>query len=480
MKMFIGNKQKDAHDGKVLTILNSATLEPLDTVPAAAPEDIEEAIQTAFEHKGEWAEKTVLERGRILCAAADLIEAHEEELAKSLSAEMGKIIREARGEVHCATEILRGYVEQAKHFYGDTITTEAQTGTQNDIIFTMHEPLGIVACIGPFNYPVELCMHKIASALCTGNCVILKPSSDNPLTVLRIVGLMREAGVPGYALQAVTGSGALIGDLLTGDPRINAISFTGSTEVGKHIASTASAQLKHLFLELGGNDPFIVFDDADLELAVSCAASGRLQNAGQTCCAPKRFLVQTSVAAEFTKRLKQTVEGIELLDPTDERATFGSMISPKAAATVDEQVKKTVAQGAHLVTGGHILKTSYYAPTILTGVTEDMDICGDMEVFGPVFPIIEFKSESDAVRIANATPFGLNAGVMTRDMARAMRVARKLECGSVVINASGNYRNIDQPHGGRKNTGLGREGISCTLREMTETKTYILKDIFAK
>jgi len=220
-----------------------------------------------------------------------------------------------------------------------------------------------------------------------------------------------------------------------------------------------------------------VFEDADLDRAVEAAASGRLQNAGQTCCSPKRFLVQNSVREAFTQKLLARVQQVEILDPTDEAASFGSMISPKAAANVDEQVKKTIEQGAVLLTGGKVIKTSYYAPTILTGVTEQMDICSGMEVFGPVFPIIGFDTEEDAVRIANNTPFGLNAGVMTKDYEKAFRVAKKLECGSVAINASGNYRNVDQPHGGRKDTGLGREGICCTLREMTETKAFILKGV---
>ena len=478
--MFINGAERDARDGAVLNVYNSANMELIDTVPAATEEDVKEAVITAYENSKNWSAVPVHERGRILYQAADMIEAHADELALSLSTEMGKILRESRGEVSAAVQILRGYVEEMKHFYGKTITTDAQNGCENDVIFTRHEPLGVVACIGPFNYPVELCMHKIASALAAGNCVILKPASDNPLTVMRMVGYMLQAGIPGYALQAVTGSGSKIGDLITEDDRINAVSFTGSTAVGQRIASRAAGKLKHLFLELGGNDPFIVFKDADMDAAVEAAASGRLQNAGQTCCSPKRFLVQKEIAEEFTGRLKDRISGIEIRDPRDPEAVYGCLISPKAAAGVEEQVQKTVSQGAEILCGGKRIGDCYFEPTILTGITETMDISRDMEVFGPVFPIIAFDTEEDAIRISNNSCYGLNAGIMTADTAKAMRVASALECGSVVFNSSGNYRNIDQPHGGRKHTGLGREGISCTLEDMTETKAYIMKGILKK
>ena len=477
MRMYINGTERDAGHGNVIEIYNPVNMELIDTVPDAADEDVEEAVAAAFANKKKWAAVPVHERAAILYRAADLIGAHMDELAVSLSTETGKILRESRGEVLSAVQIIRGYAEEMKHFYGRTITADAQVGCEEDVIFTRHEPLGVVACIGPFNYPVELCMHKAASALAAGNCVILKPASDNPLTVMKLVGYMLQAGVPGYALQAVTGSGSRIGDILTESSMIDAVSFTGSTAVGQRIASRASKQLKHLFLELGGNDPFIVFADADIDAAVSEAAAGRLQNAGQTCCAPKRFLVQKEAAAEFISKLQSRISDIKIMDPTDPDAEYGSLINPRAAGRVDEQVKAAADQGARVLCGGSRIGSSYYQPTILTGVNETMDICSSVEIFGPVFPVFEFDTEEDAIRIANKSIYGLNAGIMTMDMAKAMRVAARLECGSVVFNASGNYRNIDQPHGGRKYTGLGREGISCTLEDMTETKAYIMKGI---
>ena len=477
MKMFIGGKAVDATGNKTIDVLNSATLEKIDTVPAATAEDVNRAIEIARAGKKTWGKTAMHERAKVLLKCADLLEAHVEELAQLLSTEMGKVIREARGEVDCAVQILRAYVEKAKHFYGETITTDTQPACDKDIIFTRHEPLGIVACISPFNYPVELCMHKIASALSVGNCVIVKPATDNPLSLLRITELMLSAGVPGEALQMISGQGSVIGNILVESEHIDAVSFTGSTEIGQKIAQTAARTLKHIFLELGGNDPFIVFDDADMELAVNECAASRVQNAGQTCCAPKRFLIQNSIKEAFVPKLIERLGKVKTGSPLDPNTDLGALINPAAALEVKRQVEHTISQGAKCVYGGKLSAQTYYDPTVLLDVTPEMDISKDMEVFGPVFPILGFDTEEEALNIANNTCFGLNAAVFTSDMKKAIRAASLIECGSVVINGSCCYRNIDQPHGGRKMTGLGREGICCTLEEMTQPKAYILKGI---
>ena len=480
MKMFIGGKAVDATGNKTIDVLNSATQEKIDTIPAAAPEDIKRAIEIAQKGKKLWANTPMHERAKILLKCADVLEAHVEELAVLLSTEMGKVIREARGEVDCAVQILRAYVEKAKHFYGETMTTDSQPSCDKDIIFTRREPLGTVACISPFNYPVELCMHKVASALSVGNSVIIKPATDNPLTLIRITELMLNTGVPGEVLQIITGQGSVIGNILVESEHIDAVSFTGSTEVGQKIASIATRTLKHIFLELGGNDPFIVFDDADMEAAINECVASRIQNAGQTCCAPKRFLIQNNIKETFVSKLLERLGKVRNGSPLDENTDMGSLINPAAALEIKQQVELTISQGAKCIHGGNLLKPTYYEPTVLVNVTPEMDISKDMEVFGPVFPILGFDTEEEALAIANDTSYGLNASVFTGDMKRAIRVASMLECGSVVINGSGCYRNIDQPHGGRKMTGLGREGICCTLEEMTQTKAYILKGILQK
>jgi len=474
--MMINGKRTDAKDNAVIQVLNSATQEFIDTVPAATEEDVLAAIAAAQEGKESWGDTPQHKRSELLMKCADAIDNNLETLTHMLTTEMGKIITEARAEVDCTAQIFRGFAEMANHFYGQTMS-EFQKGSETDIIFTKNEPLGVVACITPFNYPTELCYHKVAAALSVGNAVIIKPATDNPLTVMRIAELCLEAGIPGNVLQVVTGRGQKIGRVLAAAEGVNKISLTGSTEVGVEVATLAAKTLKRLSLELGGNDPFIVFEDADMDLAVAEAVAGRLKNAGQTCVAPKRFIVQNTVLNAFTEKVIESLKKIRLGSPLSEDTQLGSLINVKAAQKVFEQVQHTVAQGAKCVYGGNAYDQSYFEPTVLTNVTKDMDIAVDMEVFGPVLPIIGFDTFNEAIEIANHTPFGLQAGVMTKDSTKAIRAASKIKAGAVIINGSGNYRNIDQPFGGVKMSGMGREGVSCTLSEMTQVKSYVLKRI---
>ena len=476
MQMIIDGKRVDASDRGVIRILNPATQEFIDTVPKATASDVYQAIDAAQAGKRIWANTPTHERVRILSRCADAIEEHLEDLAQSLSREMGKIIQEARGEIRVSTQTIRGYAEAAAHHYGKTLT-DSQKGIEKDILFTRHEPLGVVACITPFNYPVLLVAHKMAAALATGNAVIVKPASDNPLTLIKLVALCLEQGIPGNGLQIITGSGEVVGKILAESPKVNAISLTGSTEVGISLAETGAKTLKRVFLELGGNDPFIVLDDADILKAIDAAVEGRLENAGQTCCSSKRFLVHESVHDVFIKKLLEALSKIKHGSPQDDETEYGCLINGNAAQKVELQIQKTIEQGAKLICGGHAYNITYFEPTILDDVTLDMDIAKDMEVFGPVFPIITFKTDEDAVKIANASRYGLQAGIMTKSVDRAMRIAANLQCGAVVINGSGNYRHIEQPFGGYKMSGFGREGISGTLAEMSQEKTYVLKDV---
>lgn len=476
MQMIIDGKRVDASDSGVIRILNPATQEFIDTVPKATASDANQAIDVAQVGKRIWANTPTHERVRILSRCADAIEEHLEDLAQSLSREMGKIIQEARGEIRVSAQTIRGYAEAAAHHYGKTLT-DSQKGIEKDILFTRHEPLGVVACITPFNYPVLLVAHKMAAALATGNAVIVKPASDNPLTLIKLVALCLEQGISGNVLQIITGSGEVVGKILAESPKVNAISLTGSTEVGISLAETGAKTLKRVFLELGGNDPFIVLDDADISKAIAAAVEGRLENAGQTCCSSKRFLIHESIHDVFIKKLLEALSKIKHGSPQDDETEYGCLINGNAAQKVELQIQKTIEQGAKLICGGHAYNITYFEPTILDDVTLDMDIAKDMEVFGPVFPIITFKTDEDAVKIANASRYGLQAGIMTKSVDRAMRIAANLQCGAVVINGSGNYRHIEQPFGGYKMSGFGREGISGTLAEMTQEKTYVLKDV---
>ncbi|RXZ82677.1 aldehyde dehydrogenase [Paenibacillaceae bacterium] len=476
MKMLVDGEKVQASDNKVIEIYNSATQELIDTVPSASLEDINKAIQIAQEGKKIWGTMPLHERSKILHRCASAIEEHQEELATLLSTEMGKVIKEALSEISVVAQIFRGFVEKANHLYGETMT-DNQPGTEKDIIFTRREPLGVVACIIPFNFPMELCAHKIAPALIAGNAVIIKPPADNPLTIIRLGEILLENGIPGNVLQILTDEGSLVGRTLVSSNQIDAISFTGSTEVGVSVAQDAAATLKRVFLELGGNDPLIIYQDADLDLAVREAAAGRIQNAGQTCCAPKRFIVHHSIKPLFVEKLIEHLNQVKAGSPLEESTELGSLINPKAALKVKRQVELTIGQGAACIYGGNVYDTTYFEPTILVDVTPDMDVAKDLEIFGPVFPIIEFDTMEEALEIANGTQYGLQAGVITADMKKAITTASRLQCGSVIINGNGAYRSIDMPFGGFKMSGMGREGISCTLDEMTQTKSYVMKAI---
>jgi succinate-semialdehyde dehydrogenase/glutarate-semialdehyde dehydrogenase len=417
-------------------------------------------------------------RNEILIKCADAVEKNMEELSRMLSTEMGKLIGESRGEIGRVERIFRGYPEMANQLFGQVLP-DFMPGSEKSILFTKREPLGVVACITPFNYPAELCYHKAVGALAAGNAVIIKPSPYNPLTILRIAELCWEMGVPGNVLQVVTGDGPVTGGILASSPDVDGLSLTGSTEVGVSVAKLAAATLKHLSLELGGNDPFVVFEDADVEESIAQAIGGRIANAGQTCVAPKRFIVHSSIAKEFTDGLIAGLQKLKRGCPLSEDTQLGSLINPEAAAKVLEQLEHTTAQGAKIALGGKIFSTSYFEPTVLTDVTKDMDIAKDMEVFGPVFPIITFDTFDEAIEIANNTRYGLQAGVMSKDSAKALKAASKIKCGGIAINGNGCFRNVHQAFGGVKMSGVGREGISVSLMEMTQVKTYNLRDILA-
>lgn len=351
----------------------------------------------------------------------------------------------------------------------------AEARSQGDVAFTIHEPLGVFANIVPFNYPVELAAHKLAPMLVTGNSVVLLPSSKTPRTAIVIVEQLIKAGVPAKAVSCVTGRGSVIGAAAAADPRVAAVSFTGSTEVGISLAETCAKSLRPVSLELGGNDPLIIFDDCDYALALEEAIGGRIGNAGQTCCASKRFLVQQGIYDRFTSDLADRLTKVKMGNPSDPTVALGPCIRESAAITVEAQIAKTVAQGGRLVCGGK-RSGAFIEPTVIQ-VRPDMEIARDMEVFGPVWPIIPFDTMEEALAIANQTRFGLSSGVITSNIETAMQVANGIEAGACIINGTGNYRLAHQPFGGYKYSGVGREGAVCTLEEVTQQKLISFKGI---
>ena len=478
MKMLIGGCKRDASDGAVIKVHNPATGELVDTVPAATASDVEEALKHAREGFGLWSATPLHERARILGDFARSAEGFRKEIGGIVCREMGKAIGEAEGEVGSVVSLFGGYAEKALHLYGISMPRGGDRGFEDDLFVTMREPLGVVVCIVPFNYPVDLFAHKVAPALVMGNSVIVKPASSNPLACIRLVELLHEAGVPPKALQVLTGSGAKLGALLSASPKINAISFTGSTPVGIEIAKAAAANMTRVFLECGGNDPLVVFEDADLEETADELVRARVTNAGQTCCATKRVIVQASVQARLAGLLIERLEKLRVGDPTDRNTTLSCLISESAAKEAEAQIATTVAEGATCAYGGQ-RRGAYLDATVLTGVKPGMGMARDLEVFGPVFPFIAFSTEEEAIEIANSSQFGLQGGVMTGDFNRAVRVASRLQCGGVVINGSGMYRSPSMPFGGYKQSGIGREGTSQTLEEMSQVKTLVFKKAFS-
>jgi acyl-CoA reductase-like NAD-dependent aldehyde dehydrogenase len=474
--MLISGKHVDASDQATIKVINPATGELLDTVPVATAEDVNAALENSLKGQKEWGSWPLHKREKVIRKFIDLVDEHLNELGEILSKEMGKPIKQAIGEFKIIRQLFGGFIETANNTLGTTLPIGVYEGKEKDIEFTIREPLGTIVCIVPFNSPVSLWSHKVAPALVAGNAVICKLPSDNPLHLLRLGGLMLEAGIPGNAIQFLTGSGSKLGKLLVEDPRVAKVSFTGSTEVGYEIAKMAAKNLTSFGLELGGNAPQIVLDDADVDLAVSESVVGRIFNNGQICAAPKRFLVHRSLKNEFRDKLIEQLKKIVIGDPLDPNTQVGTLISEKAAKEVEEQVYLTVKQGAKLVYGGE-RNGAYYIPAVLDEVTRDMDVAHDMEIFGPVFPIIAFDTIEEAIEIANDTIYGLCSGVFTKDMKKAMKVAQAMQAGSVTINGDACYRNLLSPFGGYKKSGIGREGLTITLEELTQVKSIILKGI---
>lgn len=478
MNMIIGGKAVESSDRKTIDVINPATGAVVDTVPAATQEDIEKAVEEAAKGQKIWAKVPVSDKVEILYRFLELVEQNKEELAQTLCAETGKPIVEARAEIANIPIAFRGFCEKAKHLYGETIPAGLEPGQAGTVQIVKREPIGVVACVIPFNFPCDLFDQKVAPALLAGNAAIVKPSTDNPLTLCKLTALLVEAGVTDGAIEIVTGRGSTVGNWLCSNPGVHLVTLTGSTEVGIETARTAAEHLTHVALELGGNDAFIVMEDGDVDLAAEELIWGRMYNTGQVCCASKRFLIHQSRVEEFTQKAVARIRQLKQGMPSEESTQIGCLISEKAAKKVEEQIALTVQQGGTIVLGGK-RKGAFIEPTVITGVPKTADVATDMEIFGPVVPIISFETEEEAIAIANRSKFGLCGCVFTRDMKTAARVCNALECGGTVVNGASFYRSFEMPFGGYKYSGIGTEGVLSTFHEMTRTKTVVLKNILA-
>ncbi len=463
---FIDGAWTDADSGATVPIQNPATGETIATVARCGTAETRRAILAAERAQLGWRKLTAKARSDLLRRWFDLMMANQDDLAEILTAEMGKPLAEARGEIAYGAGYVEWFAEEARRIYGDVIPAAAP----NQRIIVTKQPVGVVACITPWNFPNAMLTRKVAPALAAGCTVVCKPANATPLSAYAIAELAARAGIPHGVINVVTGNTSQIGAELTGNPIVRKLTFTGSTPVGKTLMAECAQTVKRTSMELGGNAPFIVFDDADLDAAVTGAMASKFRNAGQTCVCTNRILVQDSVHDAFAAKLAAAVAQLKLGNGTEAGITIGPLIDEGAANTVLEFVAEAVQLGATIVTGGRrsSLGACFVEPTILTNVTTRMKVFQE-EIFGPVAPLIRFRDEAEAISMANDTPFGLACYFYARDVGRVWRVSEALEYGIVGIN-EGLVSNPAAPFGGIKESGQGHEGSKYGLDDYTELK----------
>lgn len=469
--LFIGGEWVDAAGGRSLTVSDPATGRVIKEIADASPEDGIRALDAAVAAQASWAATPPRERGELLRRAFDALMARKEEFALLMTLEMGKPLAEARGEVAYGGEFLRWFSEEAVRITGRYGLNPEGTGR----MIVSQRPVGPCYFITPWNFPLAMATRKIAPALAAGCTVVVKPAALTPLTTIAFVQLLEEVGLPKGVVNVVTTSkSSALSKPIIADPRLRKLSFTGSTEVGRTLIAQAAEQVLRVSMELGGNAPFVVFDDADLDRAVEGAMVAKFRNIGQACTAANRFIVQETVADEFARRVAERVRSMKVGRGTDDGVQIGPLIDDDAIAKAEELVADAVARGASVAAGGSRLEGdgNFYEPTVVTGVVPGSEIL-HQEIFGPVLAITTFTDEDDAVRIANDTDFGLVSYVFTRDLARGHRMIDRLDTGMMGLNV-GVLSNAAAPFGGVKQSGLGREGGFEGIHEFLDTKYTLM------
>ena len=465
---FIKDGWHDASDAATIDVSNPFNGDVIGNVPSLTTDDVNDAVAASHEAQITWAAKTPKERAELLQKWADLIDANKEDLAIIMTAEQGKPLTESRGEVGYANSFIRWFAEEGKRVYGDVIPAN-QTQLRHVIL---KQPVGVCAAITPWNFPAAMITRKAAPALAAGCTMIIKPATETPFSALALAVLAEQAGIPAGVIQVVTGKSSTIGDILTGDPRIHKLSFTGSTEVGRTLMAQCAPTIKKLSLELGGNAPFIVFDDADLEKAAEGLIASKYRNAGQTCVCANRVYVQDSIKDKFLDVFVKKVAELNVGNGMDEGVDIGPLINKKALDKVQALLKDALDKGATLITGGSTNGASElsYNPTVITDISSDMDIAHE-EIFGPIATIFTFKDEADVIRQANDTIYGLAAYFYSGSYARSWRVTEGLEYGIIGHN-TGLISTEVAPFGGVKQSGFGREGSKYGIEEYVVTKYW--------
>lgn len=463
---YIDGQWRDAEGGATLDVINPATQKKLGTVPRMGTAETRSAIAAAQAAFPAWARKTAKERAAILRRWHDLMLANQDDLGVLMTAEQGKPLAEAKGEIGYAASFIEWFAEEGKRLYGDIIPAHQP----DKRLLVLRQPIGVVAAITPWNFPAAMITRKAGPALAAGCTFVCKPATQTPYSALAMAELAHRAGIPPGVFNVITGVADQIGGEMTSNPAVRKLTFTGSTAIGKRLMAQCAGTLKKVSLELGGNAPFVVFDDADLDAAVQGAIASKYRNTGQTCVCANRLLVQEGVYEEFAGKLVDAVALLRIGDGLAGITDQGPLIDTKAVAKVEEHIADALAKGASVAAGGkrHALGGNFFQPTVLTNVKPDMMVARE-ETFGPVAPLFRFKTEQEAIRLSNDTEFGLAAYFYTRDLARAWRVSEALEYGIVGLN-TGIISTEVAPFGGMKESGIGREGSKYGIVDYTELK----------
>ncbi|MEM7570283.1 MAG: NAD-dependent succinate-semialdehyde dehydrogenase [Pseudomonadota bacterium] len=471
-QVYVNGAWQDAASGAAFPVTNPATGETIGTVPSLSAEETANVVAAANEAFSAWRQTTSKERSALLRRWHDLILANKDDLAKLVTLEQGKPLAEAAGEVVYGASFIEWFAEEAKRTYGDTIP-----GHQRQLrITTIKQPIGVAAAITPWNFPIAMITRKAGAALAAGCSFIVKPAEQTPLSALALAQLADEAGIPAGVFNVITGDPATLGGVLTQSDIVRKLSFTGSTPIGRLLMRQSAETVKKLSLELGGNAPFVVMDDADIDKAADAAILCKFRNAGQTCVCANRIYVQAGAYDAFTAALTERSQNLKVGDGFEDGVQIGPLIDDAAVQKVSEHLADALAKGASVTTGGkpHALGGQFFEPTVLSGATQDMLMARE-ETFGPLAPLIRFETEADAITLANASEFGLAAYVFTKDLGRMHRLSEGIEAGMIGVN-TGIISTEVAPFGGIKQSGLGREGSHEGIDEYLETK-YICTDI---